>query len=521
MNYICRWIGEFITSLGHVKVTVRTDGEPAILNIARRLADALRNDAMVGIKGIRAFLETAPRYSSQSMGGVGSFQRTLKTDVLTMRYDVEARYTFALGPGHNLWPWMVRWASFVRSRYGVKSNGRTAYQDAFDTDYTGDILPFGETAMFRMPGSKTGAVQGRKRVLKGDSLWRPGIFLGRTLQSTEYLFGAADGVHTARSLRRLPLPQRANKELMATFAGLPWDTKTSLKGPRRLPLSSGGRGALQQERHNRTRAGEAATWQSPARPATQDQQPLLVAESTSASSGVKRAPATETEDLEQEAGTMEIERPTGEKRSADNAEDSTKRLRIGGRLVAATLYRPDDPEEREFYDNAGDYLLDQEEEDELEDPEGTYAEEVKAGKLKELGKMDKYDTYEPRPLAEAQGKKILDSTWVVTRRPTGEVKCRYCLRDLKRGKKRDDVFAVASSQATARLIDTIGVKKGCFLHRRRRECLLAGPHKGGGLHVPARRVAGGKAGSRPALQRHRLEAEEGVVWPADRRPELR
>ena len=186
---------------------------------------------------------------------------------------------------------------------------------------------------------------------------------------------------------------------------------------------------------------------------------VLVAESTSASSGVKRAPATETEDLEQEAGTMEIERPTGEKRPADNAEDPTKRLRIGG-LVAATLYRPDDPEEREFYDNAGDYLLDQEEEDELEDPEGAYAEEVKAGKLKELGKMDKYDAYEPRPLTEAQGKKILDSTWVVTRRPTGEVKCRYCLRDLKRGKKRDDVFAVASSQATARLIDTIGVKKG-------------------------------------------------------------
>ena len=40
------------------------------------------------------------------------------------------------------------------------------------------------------------------------------------------------------------------------------------------------------------------------------------------------------------------------------------------------------------------------------------------------------------------------------------MKCRYCLRDLKRGKKRDDVFALASSQATARVIDTIGVKKG-------------------------------------------------------------
>ena len=117
-------------------------------------------------------------------------------DVLTQRYDVESKYNLLLGPGHNLWPWLVRWESFVKSRYKIKS-GWTAYQDAFDTDYSRDILPFGETAMFRT-ASRMGAMQGRKRVLKGDSLWRQGIFLGRTLQSAEYLFGPADGVYTAR-----------------------------------------------------------------------------------------------------------------------------------------------------------------------------------------------------------------------------------------------------------------------------------------------------------------------------------
>ena len=43
--------------------------------------------------------------------------------------------------------WMVRWAPFLRSRFGTKANGRTAYQDAFDTSYTGEVLPFGEMAI--------------------------------------------------------------------------------------------------------------------------------------------------------------------------------------------------------------------------------------------------------------------------------------------------------------------------------------------------------------------------------------
>ena len=536
VNYVCRWIGEFIANLGHLKIVIRTDGEPSILSIARRLVDALRSDTMVGVKGIRATLETAPRYSSQSMGGVGSFQHTLKTDVLTLRYDTEARYSFTLSPGHNLWPWMVRWASFIRSRFGVKANGRTAYQDAFDTAFTGDILPFGETAMFRMPASRTGAVQGRKRVLKGDSLWRPGIFLGRTLQSAEYLFGTKDGVYTARSLRRLPPGQRANRELMANFVGLPWDTKTTLRGPRRLTTSTGGREALtageptehvesrrgadlavpatpgdvpatppgaaprtprttdrakerqtdraeerqtdraegpQTDRAEGPQTDRARTTEtkqrSSAKTAKMDRDMLeasrrdaedakIAVESRSTGSGLKRAPAEAVDELEAGGGGSE-QATASEKRSAEDGDmdvdDQGKRLCVGG-VVASTLYTPADPEEQEDT-SLGEH---DDEDEELNENLGEYEQEVLAGKQKELAKMDKYDTYEPRPQEEAIGKKILDSTWVVTRRPTGEIKCRYCLRDLKRGKKRDDVFAVASSQATARVIDTIGVKKG-------------------------------------------------------------
>ena len=89
-DYVSRWLAEFVASLGHTKVVIRTDGEPAVQTISKRLLDTFRKDLVVGVRGVKATAETAPRYSSQSMGGVGAFQRTLKTDVLTMRYDLKA-----------------------------------------------------------------------------------------------------------------------------------------------------------------------------------------------------------------------------------------------------------------------------------------------------------------------------------------------------------------------------------------------------------------------------------------------
>ena len=61
LNYITKWLAEFVAQLGYVKVILRTDGEPAIKQIAKQLADTLRADKLEGAKGIRAVLQEAPR----------------------------------------------------------------------------------------------------------------------------------------------------------------------------------------------------------------------------------------------------------------------------------------------------------------------------------------------------------------------------------------------------------------------------------------------------------------------------
>ena len=75
--------------------------------------------------------------------------------------------------------------------------------------------------------------------MKGESLWEFGIFLGTTTTSNEFLMGTASGVYTARAVRRTEPQKRVNKELLNTFVGLPWDTKTRLGRPKR-PISQGG-----------------------------------------------------------------------------------------------------------------------------------------------------------------------------------------------------------------------------------------------------------------------------------------
>ncbi|CAE7848057.1 RE1 [Symbiodinium necroappetens] len=454
-DYVSRWLAEFVASLGHTRVVIRTDGEPAVQAISKRLLDTFRKDLVVGVRGVKATAETAPRYSSQSMGGVGAFQRTLKTDILTMRYDLEARY---------------------------------ATKDAFDTAYTGEVLPFGETAMFRTPISKTGAVQGRKRQLKGDSLWRQGIFLGKSVASNEFLFGTEDGVYSGRGVRRLAAAQRANKELFDKFVGLPWDVKTTLKGPRRLATSRGGAEAQPPMAMEGASAPETPAMDIPATPGATNAAPstpkALLGEARAEKPKKRRTMEEEARDhlaerdaedanIAARSGSsasgqggaaepgMEVEHSQQRKRAPGQPEAEPKRLKIGG-TVAATLYKPQ--EELDTYEQYEQAWWDAEGDNGEGDKEildfNTRIPEVTAGKMAELAKMDKYDTYEPRPLEEAKGKKILDSTWVITEKPNRTVKCRFCSWDLNSKSVRTDVFAVASSQATSRIIDSIGVKKG-------------------------------------------------------------
>ena len=117
-----------------------------------------------------------------------------------------------------------------------------------------------------------------------------------------------------------------------------------------------------------------------------------------------------------------------------------KKAEVGDQYIGA-LYNPtEDDEEAEISEeHSADHVVNI----------PATAEEEREAKDKELAKIRK---------------KTLDSTWVVIRKPDGAVKARYCLREYKKDHIRDDVYVVATTLATSRIIDYLAVECGysCF-----------------------------------------------------------
>ena len=166
--------------------------------------------------------------------------------MVTMRLALEDTYHIKLTPSHTVWGWLARHAAWLVARYLVKINNKTAYLEAFDTEYRGEIVPWGETILFRRPRPEHRGLGRDGRQRRGDPAWERGIWLGRVEDSEEHLVATEAGVWKARSLRRLE-PERAHDaRLLLAVRGLPWNMERGTVGRPRLqkfvalPVAVGG-----------------------------------------------------------------------------------------------------------------------------------------------------------------------------------------------------------------------------------------------------------------------------------------
>ena len=113
----------------------------ATLAYGRRLKELLSESVV---------LERTPRHDSQANPAERAFP-TLEEQVKVMRLEFEKRTGTELLANTCLWPWLVRHASWVDARFRLKTNGATPHQDAYDSTYTSEHLPFGELVLFRIP----------------------------------------------------------------------------------------------------------------------------------------------------------------------------------------------------------------------------------------------------------------------------------------------------------------------------------------------------------------------------------
>ena len=65
------------------------------------------------------------------------------------------------------------------------------------------------------------------------------MFLGKTLESDEYLVGTRQGVHTTRTVRRMREDLRKSRDAVENMKGVPWNMLTTIGRPRKAIIADG------------------------------------------------------------------------------------------------------------------------------------------------------------------------------------------------------------------------------------------------------------------------------------------
>ena len=433
-DFTVKEVNKFIRQMGHRKVDVRCDNEPAPKAIQGKLL-ALRSAA-----GEPTVITNGKTKDSQSMGLVETNIRRWRGKLCTLRFDVEAKYGRKLTPSHLLWSWIARHAGQLITKFQPRNDGTTPHFGAFGHSYTGEVLPFCETVHFKAPLSKSRQRKGGTRVLKADTAWAKGLWVGKSDNNDEHIVLTPEGKMTARTVRRLPVEHRYNQEIFDKVIGQPWqDRLLAIRGvARSLPTPSLPATPVPTQKELDTAtsvvagAGHegVASGSGGARP------------SGDAMQGVESVPAPPAAGLAPAVSATAVTPQRGEKRERSSTDvDDEMKVNMVSELHEKIDYSSLESLEeievfnRTQYDN----------------------KEVAEGKAVGLELLDEFGVYGVEPSSAAAGKHKVDTKWEIAMRG-GVLKCRLVGREFRFLEERDDVFAPGSTSTTSRVVDYCALK---------------------------------------------------------------
>ena len=106
--FATEFVASFIDRCGLTKVTLRTDGEPAMTSLADKVKDRREHGAI---------LLHAPKHSSASMGVVERAHWGIQSRYRTMKSQIAGAYhTAAISHAYSIFPWAVRHSCWLMTR---------------------------------------------------------------------------------------------------------------------------------------------------------------------------------------------------------------------------------------------------------------------------------------------------------------------------------------------------------------------------------------------------------------------
>lgn len=214
-GYIVEQLTLDILWLGHARVMVRSDNEPALLQVVDRVM------ASVKMKGVDATNEGSVPFDPQS-NGAAEGAVLLKGSMRTLLLCLENRVSAKIPLDHPLLAWLVVHAAYVRTCRVRGKDGRTAQQRARGTTHPDRLMEFGEACRYKCR-SKEGGIGG-----KGPR-WSSGTWIGVDKRTGQYILydRSMGGIRYARTLLPMPEPQRWLVEQLRLVAATPWSPHAS------------------------------------------------------------------------------------------------------------------------------------------------------------------------------------------------------------------------------------------------------------------------------------------------------
>ena len=205
-RYVEERFVQALSFLGYKKVICRTDQEPALC--------ALIDDVKAHWRG-ELIHERAPTGDHRANGWVEAGVRTVEAQIKALKLATESRYGIELDHTSILIPWMVDYAGWQVTRYGIGREGKTPYRILKGKDTEVQLCEFAECIQFK----PAGITRARGKL---QSILMNGVYLGKTHTSGESLVGTADGIYKARDIYRKPADERFNVDMLKTLRGTPW-----------------------------------------------------------------------------------------------------------------------------------------------------------------------------------------------------------------------------------------------------------------------------------------------------------
>ena len=206
--------------LGHTRVIVKADNEPAIQALARRSIEL----AKIEIKDMEQVSKEDPvAYDSMSNGGTEVGVGLLRGLFRTVKLCLEQRIDKQIPVDHPMTSWMMEHSSLLLNAMVRGSDGLTAWKRIRGRAFGQPMLGIGESILYKHPTKGPHHDPHGNAGAQGGE----GVFVGFNRNNHTFTVSREDGqLIGARSITRRHERERWNAEALSKVRAMPHDSRT-------------------------------------------------------------------------------------------------------------------------------------------------------------------------------------------------------------------------------------------------------------------------------------------------------